>query len=214
MRFASNFRYKNIDDLIENGLKYSNDMYEVDPKIITEMKDFFFERNNRHIDLVKKYCKKIYDSYGDEYEGIIERGEDHDASKFKDPEMEPYILTTWDYKCKDDGTDSGLTEEDKKFMDEATDHHVNNNSHHPEYHSKVENKVNREDRDAPPDKSVDGTGMGTLDIAEMCADWCAMSEEKGTNTPHEWAKKNIGVRWDFDTEQVDLIYDILDTIWK
>jgi len=46
-----------------------------------------------------------------------------------------------------------------------------------------------------------------------CADWAAMSEEKGTNTPQGWAGKNINKRWKFTKDQEYLIYDILDNIW-
>lgn len=43
---------------------------------------------------------------------------------------------------------------------------------------------------------IDGTKMWEVDIAEMIADWLAMSEEKNSD-PYEWAKKNINVRWKF-----------------
>jgi hypothetical protein len=47
----------------------------------------------------------------------------------------------------------------------------------------------------------------------MCADWCAMSEELGTNSPKNWADKNVNIRWKFSPRQVKLIYDIIDKIW-
>lgn len=199
--------YKNIKSINDLLQKYSG------LDITSEMKNHFNKRTNKHIDLVKKYCKKIYDIFGDRFEGIIERGEDHDASKFKDPEIEPYILMSWDYKCKDDGVDSGLTVEQRNEMNEATEHHINNNSHHPEFHSDTTGIINREDRDAIPDKVINATKMEDLDIAEMCADWCAMSEEKG-NTPQAWANKNINKRWEFTSDQEKLIYKLLNALWK
>ena len=101
-----------------------------------EMNDWFTKRTKRHIGLVQKYCKKIYDYDSEKFEGLIERGEIHDQSKFKDPEIEPYILVAWDYKCKDDGVDPGFSEEDRDEMNQATEHHTSINRHHPEYWDK------------------------------------------------------------------------------
>jgi hypothetical protein len=99
-------------------------------------------------------------------------------------------------------------------MVKATEHHILNNRHHPEFHSgKKENLINKDDRDSSKVEIVDGTKMSDVDLAEMCADWCAVSEERN-NTPHEWAKKNIGTRWNFSEEQIALIYEILDEIWE
>ena len=99
-------------------------------------------------------------------------------------------------------------------MDEATIHHIKNNRHHPEFHTdQVEGILNTNDRDKPPEELVDGTKMPDLDIAEMCADWCAMAEEL-KNNPIKWADDNIGVRWRFDDEQTEWIYKILNKVWK
>ena len=57
-----------------------------------------------------------------------------------------------------------------------------------------------------------GFKMPLLYIAEMVADWMAMSEEKNT-CPYEWADKNIGVRWNFTDKQKEFIYNILDKCW-
>ena len=67
-------------------------------------------------------------------------------------------------------------------------------------------------RDKPPEEMIDATKMPDLDIAEMVADWCAVSEERG-NTPKSWADKNVNVRWKFTDEQSDLIYEIIDAVW-
>jgi len=99
-------------------------------------------------------------------------------------------------------------------MHEATTHHVTQNSHHPEAHSPTtDNLINKEDRDKPPSSIIDATTMPELDIAEMVADWCAMSEEKG-GTPREWAERNVNVRWQFTDEQVDIIFKIIDKVWE
>ena len=111
-----------------------------------KMKDWFEKRTNRHIELVQKYCKKIADAYP-QFKDLIARGETHDASKFEEPEKTPYIYISWQYKCKDDGIEFNPPENIDKQMNEAMNHHVLHNRHHPEFHSdtKIELK-NRSER--------------------------------------------------------------------
>ena len=173
----------------------------------------FNERMDKHIGLVNKYVNIIVDAFP-EFNNLTERVKVHDDSKFKFPELEPYVYITWSYKCKDDGVEFEIPDGMSDKMAEATTHHVLNNRHHPEFHSGEDSDIiNTTDRDSPVrDKIIDATSMPDIDIAEMCADWCAVSEERG-NTPQEWAKSNIGVRWEFNDHQTSLIYDILDTLW-
>ena len=183
--------------------------------ITKEMKDFYKKRTKKHIELTQKYCKKIFNFYPKKLNGIMEKGLDHDKSKYKSPEIEPYVLITWDYKCKDDNIEFNLPDYIKDKMNKASSIHVKSNSHHPEFHSsQTDELINREDRDAKPKEIVDATKMMDLDIAEMVADWCAMSEEKGTNTPKEWADKNVDIRWKFTKDQKELVYDLIDKIWS
>lgn len=197
---------KNINNLL---MKFGDESM----KPTLEMKEFFDARTKKHIDLVKKYCKKIHDLYGEEFSGIIERGESHDESKWHEPELIPYIYITWDYKCKREKVDFEIPEEIKAKMNDASEHHVNSNAHHPEYHSSAKGKINREDRDAVPDEIIDAIAMNRLDIAELVCDWCAMSEEKG-NSPVDWADKNINTRWKFSDETKYLIYELINDIWS
>ncbi|HUS49720.1 MAG TPA: DUF5662 family protein [Candidatus Paceibacterota bacterium] len=179
-----------------------------------EMKNWFEKRTREHISLVQKYCKKIYDYDEEMFDGLIERGEIHDQSKFEDPEYEPYLYITWQYKCKDDGIDFVPPKDIDNQMNKATEHHVKNNKHHPESSCDKEvGLINRKDRDKPPKELIDATKMINLDIGEMLADWMAMSEEKGS-APRDWAKKNINIRWKFTEEQVELIYDLIDKVWN
>jgi len=181
-------------------------------KIDQEKKEYFINRTNKHISLVQKYCKKLEDEWP-ELEGLIKRGKKHDTSKFEDDELIPYIWLTWRYKCEDDDVECHLPEGMEDEINEATKHHILNNRHHPEFHQdKTENLINEDDRDKPPKKAIDATKMEDLDIAEMVADWCAMSEERG-NTPHEWADKNVGKRWKFTKDQEELIYTLIDSVW-
>jgi hypothetical protein len=84
------------------------------------------------------------------------------------------------------------------------------NLHHPEYYhvGPVVDFINREDRDKPPKTMVNATKMPDLSIAEMVADWLAMSEEKKTK-PKEWADKNVNIRWKFTPEQKEMIYELI-----
>ena len=179
-----------------------------------EMKDWFDERTNKHIKLVQDYCKKIDEAFPGRFPNLVERGKEHDKSKFGNPEYDPYIWTTWRYKCKEDGKKFDPPEGMEDKMNEATEHHIKNNRHHPEFHcDKEENLINEDNRDKPPEDAIDATKMEDEDIAEMCADWCSTSEERG-NSPRNWADKNIGPRWKFDDDQKELIYEIIDAVWE
>lgn len=181
------------------------------PKITPEMRNWFNKRTKYHIDLVRKYCERIR-KLKKRYNGILERGKRHDNSKFINPEYIPYIYISWQYKCKDDKVDFQIPKFLNDQMNEATEHHVKNNPHHPEYYCDDVETINREDRDKP-NKLIDCTKMPTLSICEMVADWCAMSEEKGGN-PKDWADKNVGIRWKFNNNQIKLIYDLISKIWS
>jgi len=184
------------------------------PDNYKEMKDWFIKRTDRHVKLVQKYCKKIEEYNPKMFKGLIERAKTHDESKYKDPEIEPYIYTTWSYKCKDDGMDFKPPEGMDEKMNKATEHHVKSNLHHPESHcEKKVDLINKTDRDKPPEEMIDATKMKDIDIGEMLADWLSMSEEKSTN-PNEWADNNVNVRWKFTNDHRYLIYELIEEIWK
>ena len=100
----------------------------------------FVDRTNNHIALVKKAAAEIVDVYP-EYAELLSQVEMHDASKFEEPELSPYIELTWLKKRNQD--DDG-----DKDIEEATLHHIKNNKHHPEYHnkSKAKNKENNKNK--------------------------------------------------------------------
>jgi hypothetical protein len=180
-----------------------------------KMRDWFDKRTNKHIELVQKYCKKI-EEYDESFEGmgLLEQAANHDQTKFKDPEVDPYVYITWQYKCKEDGMKFEAPKDIDDKMNEATNHHVLHNRHHPEFHcGKKVDVINREDRDKPPEEMIDAIEMSAVDIAEMVADWFAMSEEKNTN-PKDWADKNVNVRWKFTNKQKDLIYELIENVWE
>ena len=157
----------NIDELIKHA-----------SEITPEMEEWFEERTNKHIGLVQKYCKRIYEYDPERFEEILELGKEHDQSKFKDPERTPYIKLTWKHKFDNYDSYKKPGTLDDKEINRATVLHVKNNEHHPEHWTNQTNDlINEEDRDKPPDKIIDATKMPDINIGTMCADWAAMSEE-------------------------------------
>lgn len=174
-----------------------------------EMVHHFNARTNRHIALVQKYAAWMEPLVP----GLEERCVRHDFGKWAEPERTPYIWLTWRYKCKDDGVKFEGPPGIDQAIERATLHHILGNSHHPEAHQDRTDGLLAKDRDEVPEETIDASRMGDVDIAEMVADWCAMSEERG-NTPREWAAKVVGTRWKFTLAQEKRIYDLIDFAWK
>jgi hypothetical protein len=179
-------------------------------EITPEMIKYFEDRTNKHINLVRQSIKKIAEKFP-EFSELIERGKVHDDSKFKEPERTPYILLTWQNKTDRNGKPTDHPAKiDKGIMQQATLHHITTNSHHPEYWDKRGANVDHNDRNNSR-FIVDASNMPQLDIAEMVADWNAMSEELRSNTPRQWFEKMKDVRWHFSQEQEQLIDKLLTT---
>jgi len=173
------------------------------------MKQYFLKRTRKHIDLVQKSAKKIVERYP-EFSKLTSQVKKHDKSKFKEPELTPYISLTWRKKPENSKKDNieGLLSKEKE--NEVTLIHVKSNSHHPEYHlkNKEDANIDPSDRDKST-KCVDASLMPDIDVAEMVADWQAMSEELKTNTSREWFDEQKDVRWKFSKEQEKLIDKLL-----
>jgi hypothetical protein len=120
----------------------------------------------RHIEDVREDCEVLAANLIDRGEfsvgkSLIQHGLVHDASKLDGIE--------WDH----------LGVAGDPLHEEAWLHHVQNNSHHPEYWG------------------VDGIHkMDRVCVAEMCCDWCARSSELGTNL-REWIKYSAMPRYHF-----------------
>ena len=173
-----------------------------------EQKQYFLDRTNKHIDRVQKASKKIVKKYP-EFSDLIEQVKKHDSSKFKEPEMTPYVSLTWRKKPnKSKNDENDLLSEEKE--NEATMHHVKSNSHHPECHLENKEDANIDPKDRNKSKKcVDATLMPDIDIAEMVADWQSMSEELKTNTSREWFDEQKDTRWHFSKKQEKLIDKLL-----
>lgn len=172
-----------------------------------EMREWFENRTRRHIGLVQKYLQKIMDLNLPEIDNEILASEmEHDESKFKDPECDPYVHIAWKYRQQDLGKTYEPPVGVAEKMNDATFHHIKNNKHHPEYwDDKVKiDCLNAQNRDKPSGVLVDATSMPMSYIASMMADWLAMSEERNSNVK-DWIKKNVNIRWKFTPEQVALM---------
>ena len=181
--------------------------------------DYFLKRTAEHIARVKNnamyLAKNIIDTDPKISSGLVMQVQFHDQSKFQEPEKTPYIEITDYYRHVKEGRDYEFNDKLNDDMNAATIHHINSNKHHPEYWcvEDCSDSINRSNRDAIPDKKVDGTNMDLVSIAEMCCDWCSMSQELGnSNSAHDWADKNVNKRWLFSEYQVTQIYRFLDIL--
>lgn len=218
--------------MLESLLKKCKRVAEGQDASQEEMEQYFEERTARHIGLVQAAAKKIVER-GDPSKGgaewkdfdetaFLEQVSHHDDSKLQEPERTPYIAITWRHKVDNEKdpkqgydpingkgyqTPGQLTKDDEN---KAALHHVTTNSHHPESHlqDKSEAGASKEVTDGKS-KVIDATSMPAIDIAEMVADWQAMSEELKKNTSREWFNKQKEVRWHFSKEQEDLIDRLL-----
>lgn len=194
---------------INNWIGKSCSFASASEKLTSEMKKWFEERTKKHIALVGKAIDKIVKELP-EFDKLTSRKTEHDKSKFESPEYDPYIWISWKYKCKQDSKEFECPKDIEKQMNEATLHHIKNNRHHPEFHldDKSEANIDPKDRDKSK-KVVDVSNMPDLDIAEMVADWQAMSEELKKNTAREWYNQQKDVRWSFSDKQDKLIDKLL-----
>jgi len=161
---------------------------------------FFMERTQEHIDRVQNAAAKIAETYP-ELSGLVEQAEQHDASKFEEPEKSPYIELTW-HKKQGTKVEGELADQ----IEQATLHHIKNNRHHPEFHLEDKSKANLSSTNRDDSiEVVDAQNMPALDVAEMVCDWQAMAEELQTNTAREWFDDVKDVRWSFTGEQEALI---------
>ncbi|MBD3407381.1 MAG: hypothetical protein GF411_14790 [Candidatus Lokiarchaeota archaeon] len=162
----------------------------------SEMIDYFYYRTCEHIDRVIQNMKKVDDRTDYDHDVLISRGQSHDESKYQNEvELVPYIWLTEFYRCQNSGQDFEYPSGIESQVDAACLHHVQNNRHHPEFHDDI-------------------NSMSDIDIIEMVCDWTAMSQELGQDggSAKGWADKNIGSKWNFNNDRIDLIYYIIDVI--
>jgi len=155
------------------------------------MTAYFEERTNRHIRIVQNNLDVLSKSNKDISSELKERSALHDQSKFSNEEYVPYIFMTWKRKLEKEGKSFEYPKDIEERVGEAIKHHISVNKHHPEAHNN------------PND-------MNVVDVAEMVADWHAMSIEFGGNTK-DWADKSI-VKYGFDDNHKELIYNFIEDL--
>ncbi len=186
-------------------------------KMITqEMIDHALKRTTEHIKYVGDYLTSAITVYPQLITKLLQRKLLHDASKALYPEYDAYIYINWKYHCRQHDIPFNVSDDIKNMMDTATFHHIKNNKHHPEYWDNdiIHNPVNKQNRYEPSNMIINGKLMPNISIIEMVCDWCAVSKEVATNSPFDWADKNVNVKWSFNEPQIKLIYDTLNKIWK
>jgi len=164
------------------------------PEATKEMKEFYKKRTKEHIDRVTKNLQKV--AVNSQYrEELLQRAKNHDASKYGEIEKPLYIWLTEYYRCKNKGIDFEYPKGVEEKVDEASNHHIHNNKHHPEAHESI-------------------SDMSDIDIIEMVCDWTAMAQEYGEDngSARSWADKNIGTKWQFTEDQKQLIYDTIEEL--
>lgn len=160
-----------------------------------EAVDLFVKRTNHHIELVKNniYLFQENEEYNDIFDELTLRANNHDRSKFSEPELTPYIWLTWSYHCKKNNIPFkfpiGM---DQKIRD-AKFHHVANNRHHPEWH-------------------LDLNDMTTVDLIEMVCDWKAAGQEFGEKSLVDFAERALGKRFLFNENKIKLIWELVHKI--
>lgn len=155
------------------------------PTFTLAQETYFVTRTEQHIKRVRNNLIRIYNAIaGLDRDKILEKYENHDQTKYSLDEYEGYVLTTEKYRP---GSDFKPTAEQQQLMDEAWEHHKTHNRHHPEFFG---------------DNLAD---MEKEDLAEMVADWAAMSQEKGDSLV-AWAKKVLAERFKFTEDQQEFIW--------
>lgn len=174
-----------MDDRILNGII---------KRILTgpsrEMYEFFNSRTHEHIVRVRENLDRISTWYDFDPEDIKYRKQYHDRSKYSLLEKRAYVFRTWHAKCKNENIKWEYPEGVEKEVRKAVDLHESRNSHHPESYDSIKE-------------------MSALDLAEMVADWAAMSQELGSSLKG-WAETKIGKKWLFTKAQTRFINDLID----
>jgi hypothetical protein len=185
--------------------------------LMEAMEEFFIDRTRKHIGRVQAFCEQASEFFPLVGKELMKRADDHDKSKFFIPERKWYIVLTWRYKMQKEGKDFKISDKDMEHIRETTFHHCKTNPHHPEYWCKRcqngDNPVDSKNREKRL-FLVDAHGMDDLSIIEMVCDWSAMSQEHGEPGPKKWADESIKNRWSFSKKQQDLIYEVIDLLWR
>ena len=190
--------------------------------LTAEMAEFSYKRTLEHQKSVLKNIHMLLqqdlksclslteNSLSEEFEKfkteLIKRGENHDKSKFLDPEREPYVYINWKHHLKKD-FQKKYEYPDNVDISGAIATHYHLNSHHPGHYLKKGSDTK--------EKTKQLEKMTIIDLMEMVADWMAVNQEYKTNCK-EFAENNIGddKKWPFSKEQKTKIFTLIDLLEK
>jgi len=184
--------------------------------ITDDMREYFYYRTINHIQRVIKFTKKfIADIKLDEtgfgkdfvekmdFEELYNTVIKHDSHKFSREIIVEYALLTEKMRCKfgreqflpymDDATRNELS----VILKQATSIHRIENKHHPDYWKFT-------DRTEPIDD---------YSLVEMCADYCAMSEEN-RNEPLDFFYSNVVSKYNFSKSEIYKFEKIIEKMWR
>lgn len=172
--------------------------------ITEEMIIAFSERTKEHIEKVNYFGRIIGFDFSD-----------HDKTKWDDDKVAGFILSNAFINL-----DIQPDEEDLKIREKAIFKHVKSEPHHPEYWDEtctwesysMNPKSFLENEAGDNIHCIDARKMDKRAMIEMCADWCSVSDELGTD-PQKWASDNFGTRWLFTKEQEEFLNNTLELLW-
>ena len=160
--------------------------------MMQRMEALFISRMALHQELVKKNLLAMHSYRGIKLALLLERANNHDASKYLFPERDSYIWINWKYKCEREKIAFTYPKAVEETVMQGWRHHITTNAHHPEAHAN-ENK------------------MQLIDMIEMVCDWTAISQEIncGVGSALVWAEQNIESKWNFSNKNRQLIFSII-----
>jgi hypothetical protein len=196
---------------IENAKDYLRKINYFNNNDNIEAFELYKNRTKKHIELTIENAKRIQ-SVISFTPNLIDISKVHDANKFYEPELIPYISLTLE-KLGVTDKDEYTKKYNKGLSNKATLHHIIFNAHHPEFYhpTKLEMTDTGFDRKDGSKQQVIAYTMPFIYIAEMICDWKAMSQELGTNI-NEWKENNVNKRWLFTEQQVEYMEKFIDIL--
>lgn len=129
------------------------------------------------------------DQFNDFSSQLIQRGKQHDLSKYSEPEKIAYIYLNWKFdQEKTYSKKYQYPEGMEEIVKKAIQHHYQHNSHHSEFYCYKEDGTREDDKKRI---KVLLKNMNDVDLLEMVADWMAISQEYKTKCT-DYAIATIG----------------------
>ena len=136
----------------------------------------------KHIHLVNKNINKVVSE-------LMKRGEEHDASKMIEPELESFVQETDSLSALTFGSTEYTTNLAK--IKPALDHHYANNRHHPQHWKAGINDMN------------------LIDVLEMFCDWAASCKRHADGNLRKSIEHN-GQRFEMSPQLIRIFENSVD----